>query len=213
MGRRRWLAVALSLIGFIGLIGGCAKRERRGPLFAVLIIDTSASVSGLHDDMLEYARLTLDHYSKLGPMKLTIIKLDEDPTAELQKEGYLYEDDIADVLKYVKNITYDAKGTDIIGAFDLAERYYGYEKIRPRAFKILCFTDGFIDAPKGQHYRKWGQFDWAKMGEQGASIGLYFVDPKVRDEIERALAPVNNYFVKNKNDALDDLKNQNPKFP
>ena len=209
---KRLIAGTIVLLALAGLVG-CGRKKPRGPLFAVFIVDSSASVSQHQEEMLAYARLALDDYSKTGPIKVTVVNLNESPSVEFQKEGELYEEDLEEVLKHVKEIDYDANGTDIISAFELAQQYYGYEKIPPRAFKILCFTDGLIEGPKGNSYRQWTDFDWAKIGQLGASIGVYFVDPKVRHELETALAPVGTFFIKNKNDALDDLKNEEAKLP
>jgi len=207
------LTTAVVIVLALAALGGCGKRQPRGPLFVVFIVDRTASVSELQDEILAYARLALDDYSKTGPIKVTVVNLNESPSVEFQKEGELYEEDVEEVLGHVKGINYDAKGTDIISAFELAQQYHGYEKIPPRAYKILCFTDGLIEGPKGHGYRQWADFDWAKMGQLGASIGIYFVDPKVRHEIETAPAPVGTFFIKNKNDALDDLKNEEARLP
>lgn len=189
---------------------GCRRTPEMGPQFVALIVDSSASVSKYQPYLLQYAKLALDDYARNGDLKVTVINLNEAPSVEFQKEGTLYEEDVEDVVNHVKAIDYDATGTNIIAAFELVEQYYPYEKVKPEACKILCFTDGIIEGGK---FRAWGDHDWAKLQSMDASLAVYFVDPGVRDEVERALKPLGRYFVKNKNDAVDDLKQEEPKLP
>ena len=212
MAKRSCVTALLLLLCAGGL--SCKPAPPRPPQFVVLIVDTSASVAPLQDSILGYAKAALNEYAAKGKMKVTVINLDEAPSVEFQREGVLYEEDVDDIVAHVKAIDYDAKGTDIIGAFELALRYYGYEKTPPTVVKILCFTDGFAEGPKGTDFRDWGDHDWSRLGATKASVAVYFVDPRNRDKVEGALGPsAGQYVVKNANDALDELQRGEPYLP
>lgn len=210
----RRIALPVLVAALLLAVFGCNGRKKAtGPQFVAIIVDTSASCASLRPQLIDYAKLALTDYAAKGKIKVTIINLNESPSVEFQKEGEFYDEDIDEIIKHVKDIHYNAKGTDIISAFDCAQKYYSYEKVTPRSFKILCFTDGLIDPAKGRTCRKWSEFDWKKLNTQGASVGLYFIDPKVRDDIESSLKALGAYFVQNRNDAIDALKNEEAKIP
>lgn len=213
MALRRFALPVLVAVLVLVVVGCNGKKKTTGPQFVAIIVDTSASCASLRPQLIDYAKLALTDYAAKGKIKVTIINLNEDPSVEFQKDGEFYDEDIDEIIKHVKGIRYNAKGTDIISAFECALKYYSYEKVTPRSFKILCFTDGLIDPAKGRVCRKWSGFDWKKLNSQGASVGLYFIDPKVRDDIESSLRVLGAYFVQNRNDAIDALKNEEAKIP
>ncbi|MCL5670076.1 MAG: hypothetical protein M1423_02085, partial [Acidobacteria bacterium] len=136
------------------------------------------------------------------------------PTMDVEESGDLTSDQVDDVIAHVKRIDYSAKGTDIMGAFDLAYNYYTYEKKRPRAFRILCFTDGLIESPPGQKFRPWSTFNQDKFRKAGASIGIYFLAEtapgikanSVRQQVEGATRNL-KCVIEEEGEAKDDVKN------
>jgi len=211
--------VSLSRVGatlvLMGLLTGCTTPKAQGPLFVAIIIDSSASVGEHEESILKYAKLALDEYCRRQTVHVAVINLDEDPTVEFQKEGDFYEEDIEDIIAHVEAIDSDARGTDVISAFELALQYYSYQKVPPAGLKILCFTDGHIDAPTGEMYRQWSDLDWQPLVDTDAGVGLYFVDTDedLRAEIEQSLRPIANTVIKNENEAFDDLKWEEPVIP
>lgn len=208
--------VLLTLLATLGV--DCRRDSERvevGPQFVCFIVDSSASVSGFQAKILEYAQLALDYYSRQGPLKVTVINLNESPTVEFQTARELFEEDIPEVINQVKAIDYDAKGTDIISAMELASQYYGYERMPPSDFKLLCFTDGRIEGMSSQSFRQWADFDWTKLQEQGAEIGLYFIvpDPKLRAQVEASLQGFPSAIIRNAKEAEDDLSQEEPDLP
>lgn len=206
--------ICLALACLTGCRAGSTQKAA-GPLFVCFIVDSSASVSGFQSSILQYAQLALDQYSREGQMKVTVINLNEKPTVEFQTKRDLFEEDIPGVINQVKNINYNAKGTDIVSAFELASQYFGYEQPAPSGFKLLCFTDGVIEGTAGQKFRRWSDFDWSKLQQQGANVGLYFInpDPKLREEIQVSVGKLGNAIVKNNKEAVDDLKQEEPDLP
>lgn len=194
---------------------GCTPPNARGPLFVAIIVDSSASIVEHEESILRYAKLALDEYCRAQPVHVAVINLDEDPTVEFQKEGGFYEEDIEEIVAHVEAIDKDARGTDIVSAFELAVRYYSYQKVEPSGLAILCFTDGHIDAPPGHAYRQWGEFDWQQLAALDAAVGVYFLDTdeRVRAEVEEALRPITKTVIKNENEAKDDLKWDEPALP
>ena len=187
-----------------------ALKKKNGPLFLVLIVDTSASVSGYRGNICKYVQAAVEQYGASGPLKVTVINLNEKPSRDFQKDGEFYADDVDELLKYIKTVDLKAKGTDVVGALEKAVEYRGYERVEPRDFKVLCFTDGIIEGPK--KYKTYKDFDWGAFKKSGAGIGFYFVDPSVRKELEASVKDL-NVVIKEKNDALDDVNQEEPKVP
>ncbi len=195
------------------LITGCSSKEKKGPNYVVMIVDTSGSIKNFNSDLIKYANKALREYADQGNLKLTLINLNEKPTVEIQKEGELYREDIERILNHIKTIEYKAKGTDVIGSIELAKQYYSYEKIKPRSVKILCFTDGVIEGPAGSHYKSWEEIDLSFLNEGNGQIGFYFINPEVRADVEKATINIRKVIIKNKNDALEDLSQNDIVLP
>lgn len=209
-------AAPLVMLMALTVLCGCLNGgEERGPLFVAVIVDSSASVAEYEKEILAYARLALDEYCRTQEVHVAVINLDEDPKVEYQKEGDLYEEDIEDILSHIEAIDHDAKGTDIMGSLELAMKYHGYLKMPPSGLKILCFTDGYIDAPPGGTVKQWDEFDWSRLAAMDAGVGFYFIatDEALRAKIEAAIASLAHTVVRNENEAQDDLRIEEPLIP
>jgi len=211
--------VGATVVTFTLAIGlaGCPRpnTEQAGPAFLALIVDSSASVAPLEPYILKYARFAMESYALRGPVHVALINLNEAPTVEFEQEGTLYDEEVDAVISHIKDINPDARGTDIIAAMELAIKYYTYQQVKPSAFTVMCFTDGHIDPPPGGSVRQWEDFDWTQFAQRGAKIGFYFVDvdPKLRDRIEAVLRSTSSSVVRNRNEAIDDVKKQEPILP
>lgn len=183
--------------------------------FVVLIIDTSASVSRFGKDIAQYAQLALERYTAEGPVKVTIIDLNEAPSVEFQTDRELFPDDITGIVSKVGEIRYDAKGTDIISALDLVTKYWGYEPAPPSIVKVLCFTDGHIDNAPGKIFRRWEEADLSEFAKLNADIGIYFIDTdsKLREAMQKALQLLSKPIVRNWKEAQDELELGEPNLP
>lgn len=183
-----------------------------GPQLVVFIIDRTASTSKIQEPLLKYASDALSEYSKEGPMHLILINLDEKPSMDIEKSGDLTSDDVDDVVSHIKQIDYKGKGTDIVGAFDKAYEYYTYEKAPPKAFRILCFTDGLVESLTGQKFRPWSKLDAEKFKKASASIGVYFLASSARGEVEKALAGL-GALIKEEGESKTEAKNEEYDLP
>lgn len=209
-------AASLVVVMAITVLCGCLNGgEEQGPLFVAVIVDSSASVAEFEKQIMAYAKLALDEYCRTQEVHVAVVNLDEDPKVEFQKTGDFYEEDIEEILSHIEAIDHDAKGTDIIGALDLVMTYYSYQKLPPSGLKILCFTDGYIDAQPGGTVRQWDEFDWERLAQMNAGVGFYFIatDEALRAKIQTALGSINDTVVRNENEALDDLKLEEPAIP
>lgn len=172
----RCLVIAVLLI-LVVLPTGCSHQRKRtsGPPLVVLIVDRTSTTKHIQKDLVTYASEALSEYAQEGQMHIVLVNLDQKPSMDVEQSGELTSDKMDSVIAHVKKIDDSAKGTDIIGAFDVAHDYYSYEKKKPKAFRILCFTDGLIESPPGQKFRPWSAFDKEKFAKAKASIGIYFL--------------------------------------
>ncbi len=212
--RRQLLTLAggATLLGLCGCLRGSANPKPAGMPLVVLIIDRTGSTLPIQQAIGDYVKAALDDYAREDKVKVLLISLIEKPSVDFQREN-ITADDVDEIVGYVKKMNLNARGTDVVGAFETALKYYGYEKQQPSAFKILCLTDGFIDSPKGQKFHDWKDFDWARLDGTGASVGFYFIDPAAREKVELAAKRLRKSFVREKNDALYDLKQDEIKLP
>ncbi len=201
------------------LPGGCRSRpaEKKGPLFVAFIVDTSESASDYQSKMAAYAKTALEEYGRQGPINAVVINLNQDPKVVYQDKEPVRDDDAEKIVRLIGKADLNATGTDIVTAFEMALNYHSYERIKPAGFKILCFTDGHVDPPKGRTVRKWSELDWARFEAAGASIGVYFLDNAkhgaVRAEVEAALRPVKSVVIKESPAAVADLDQDAVELP
>lgn len=209
----RGIAIATLILLSASLLGCMHKpKPTFGPPLVVFIVDRTASTSDIQKQLLKYSSDALSEYSKDGPMHFVLINLDEKPTVAMEKSGDLTREQIEDILSRIKNIDYKGKGTDIVSAFDKAYEYYNFEKKKPSSFRILCFTDGLVEAPRGQIFRKWSKIDTGKFKNSEASIGVYFIDSAVRQQVEGALSGT-KFLIKEKNQAISEVKEEKYDLP
>lgn len=206
--------VAAVLLLVVVFSTGCNRKQKQtlGPPLVIFIVDRTSSTTEFQGALLKYSAEALYEYSKEGPMHFVLVNLDEKPSMDIEKSGDLTSDQVDEILTHVKKIDYNGKGTDIVGAFDKAYEYYTYEKKKPRAFRLLCFTDGLVQAPRGQKFRQWSELDANKFKKSGASVGVYFIDPSVRQQVESALSGT-GALIKERNQAKSEVKEETYDLP
>lgn len=183
-------ALLICLVAGVSLLPSC-RPAPKGPPLVVMIVDRTASTSSFSGQLQSYAAAAIAEYAKQGKMHIVLINLDESPSMDIEKTGELTNDEIDEINGYIKQVDYQAKGTDIVGAFDKACEYYGYERVPPRVFRVLCFTDGLAESATSRKFRQWSDLDATKLKEANAQVAVYFVSSQVRGQVESALSGMN----------------------